>query len=108
MASSYHGTIRTMLCWRATSRIRVMVGSSSPFRLLSCRRQDDLRAEGPDHSLWVAVPRGVDVELVDASILQLLQLCQALIAGPEHAEPVHHLVRDEPGVLGADPAVVLV
>jgi hypothetical protein len=48
----------------------------------------------------------VDVELRDAGVGEHLQLLDDLVDLAQDAEPIRHLVADEPGVLGTDLAVM--
>src|SRR5439155_15532712 len=69
--------------------------------------RDDLVAVRSQR-LLLPVGHEVDVELVDADRLQLLQFLRRLRDVAEHAEPVDDLVGDELAVRGADARVILV
>src|SRR5688500_14459906 len=69
--------------------------------------RDDLLAVGLER-LLLALGHQVDVELVDADRLELLQLGDGVVGRAENAEAVADLVGDELAVRGADAAVVLV
>ena len=58
--------------------------------------------------LLLPVRHEVDVELVDADRLELLELLRRVRDGAEHAETVDDLVGDELAVCGTDARVVLV
>src|SRR5436190_24359528 len=58
--------------------------------------------------LFLPLRHQVDVELVDADRLELLQLCSRLRGVAEHAEAVDDLVGDELAVLRAHARVLLV
>src|SRR5258708_38550953 len=68
---------------------------------------DDLAAEAGDQRPRI-VDHRVDVELIHAQVPQLGELGPHLLRAADHAEPVHHLVGDELGVLRSGPAVVAV
>src|SRR5215216_4942190 len=69
--------------------------------------RDDLLAVTSER-LLLALRHQIDVELVDADRLELLQLVGRLLGRPQHAEAVADLVGDELAVLRADAAVLLV
>src|SRR5437764_9815468 len=82
--------------WRSSSSERRSGGLRSDAGELG----DDLVAVGLK-GLLLAVRHEVDVELVDADILELLQLRLDLTGVADHAEAVADLVRDELAVGGA-------
>src|SRR5262249_26734713 len=67
----------------------------------TCELRDDLVAVGGE-CLFLPMRHQVDVELVDADRLELLQLRRGVVGAAEDAEAVDDLVGDELAVLRAD------
>src|ERR1700760_2020632 len=87
-------------------------GSTLRLSLMPLRRdcgefRDDPVAVGLER-LLLAVRHQVDVELVDADLLELTQLLLALVDAADHAEAVTDLVGHEFAVLRADARMLVV